>query len=150
MQVLAPDNEKFQMNKYVNDQIVFDSTKHRVPKNRWRDKKAIFNEQCIKLEEENRKGKTRDLFRKIGDIKGTFNPKMGTIKDRNSRDLADAEEIKKRWKDTQKNCTEKILMNQITVMVWSATQSQTFWRVKSSGPWEALLLIKLVDAMEFQ
>ena len=99
-----------------------------------RSKKAFFNEQCIKLEENNRRGKTSDLFRKIGDIKGTFNPKMGTIKDRNSRDLADAEEIKKRWKDTQKNCTEKILMNQITVMVWSATQSQTFWRVKSSGP----------------
>ena len=115
-----------------------------------RSKKAFFNEQCIKLEENNRRGKISDLFRKIGDIKGTFNPKMGTIKDRNSRDLADAEEIKKRWKDTQKNCTEKILMNQITVMVWSATQSQTFWRVKSSGPWEALLLIKLVDAMEFQ
>ena len=70
---------------------------------------------------------------------------MGTINDRNSRDLVDAEEIKKRWKDTQKNCTKKILMNQITMMVWSAIKSQMFWRVKSSGPWEALLLIKLMD-----
>ena len=48
----------------------------------WRDKKAFFNEQSIKLEENNRRGKTRDLFRKIGNIKGTFCPKMGTIKDR--------------------------------------------------------------------
>ena len=50
-----------------------------------RDKKAFFNEQCIKLEENNRRGKTRDLFRKIGNIKGIFCPKIGTIKDRNSR-----------------------------------------------------------------
>ena len=73
-----------------------------------------------------RRKKTRDLFRKVENIEGTFHPKMDTIKDRNSRDLADAEEIKKRWKDTQKNCTEKILMNQITTMVWSA-------RVRHSG-----------------
>ena len=63
----------------------------------WRDKKVFFNEQCIKkLEENNRRGKTRDLIRKIGDIKGTFCPKIGTIKDINGRELADAEEIKKR------------------------------------------------------
>ena len=58
-----------------------------------RDKKAFFNEQCIKLEENNRKGKTRDLLRKIGDIKGLFCPKMGTVKDRNGRDLVDAEMV---------------------------------------------------------
>ena len=61
-----------------------------------RDKKAFFNKQCIKLGENKRKEKTRDLFRKTGDIKGTFYPKMGTIKDTNGRDLVDAEEIKKR------------------------------------------------------
>ena len=61
-----------------------------------RDKKAFFNEQCIKLEENNRWGKTRDLFRKTGDIKGTFCPKMSTIKDRIGRNLVDAEEIKER------------------------------------------------------
>ena len=64
-----------------------------------RDKKAFFNEPCIKTEEKNREGKTRDLFRKIGNIKGTFHPKIGTIKDRNCRDLEEAEEIKKRWKE---------------------------------------------------
>ena len=59
-----------------------------------RDKKAFFNEQCIKLEEKNKRGKTRDLFRTIGNIEGAFHPKMGTIKDKNGRDLVDAEEIK--------------------------------------------------------
>ena len=64
-----------------------------------RDKKAFFNEQCLIMEENNKRGNTRDLFRKIGNIKGAFCPKMGTIKDKNGRDLVDAEEIKKRWKE---------------------------------------------------
>ena len=63
-----------------------------------KDKKASFNEQCIKIEENNRSGKTRNLIRKIGNIKGTFLPKMGTIKGRNDRDLVNTEEIK-RWKE---------------------------------------------------
>ena len=70
-----------------------------ISKEQHRDKKAFFNEQCIKLEENNRTGKTRDLFRKIRDIKGTFCPKMGTIKDRNGGDLVNTEKIKKRWKE---------------------------------------------------
>ena len=60
-------------------------------------KKAFFNEQCIKMMEKHRRGKTRDLFRKMENIKGIFCPKMGTIKDRKSRDLVEAVEIKKRW-----------------------------------------------------
>ena len=64
-----------------------------------RDKKAFFNEQCKEIEENNRRGKTRDLFRKIGDIKGTFHAKMGAIKDRKGKDLKEAEEIKKRWQE---------------------------------------------------
>ena len=60
-------------------------------------KKDFFNEQCLIIEENNKRGKTRDLFRKTGNIKGTFRPKMGTIKDKNGGDLVDAEEIK-RWK----------------------------------------------------
>ena len=62
-------------------------------------------------------GKTRDLFKKIRDIKGTFHIKMGTIKDRNGIDLTEAEDIKKRWKNTQKNCTKEIFMTQIITMV---------------------------------
>ena len=56
-----------------------------------RDKKALFNEQCLIIEENNQRGKTRDLFRKIGNIKGAFCPKVGTIKDKNCRDLVDSE-----------------------------------------------------------
>ena len=62
-----------------------------------RDKKAFINEQCQKIEKNNRMGKTRDLFKKIGDIKGTFPTGMGMIKDRSSKDLTEAEEFKKRW-----------------------------------------------------
>ena len=61
-----------------------------------RHKKAFFNEQCKEVEENNRMGKTRDLFKKTGDIKGTFRARMGTIKDRNAKDLTETQEIKKK------------------------------------------------------
>ena len=60
-----------------------------------RDKKAFFNDQCKEIEENNRMGKTRDLFKKIRDTKGTFHAKMGSIKDRNGMDLTEAEDVKK-------------------------------------------------------
>ena len=67
-----------------------------------RDEKAFLSDQCKEIEENNRMGKTRDLFKKIRDSKGTFHAKMGTIKDRNSMDLTEAEDIKKRWQgDTE-------------------------------------------------
>ena len=62
-----------------------------------RDKKAFLSDQCKEIEENNRMGKTRDLFKKIRDTKGTFHEKMSTIKDRNGRDLTEAEDFKKRW-----------------------------------------------------
>ena len=64
-----------------------------------RDKKAFFSNQCKEIEESKRMGKTRDLFKKIRDTKGTFHAKMGSIKDRNSMDLTEAEDIKKRWQE---------------------------------------------------
>ena len=64
-----------------------------------RDKKAFFTDQCKEIEENNRMGKTRDLFKKTRDIKGTFHAKMGSIKDRNGMDLTEAEDIKKRWQE---------------------------------------------------
>ena len=67
-----------------------------------RDKKAFLCEQCKEIEKNNRMGKTRDLFKKIGDTKGTFHVKMGTIKDRNSKDITEAEEIKKWWQEYRK------------------------------------------------
>ena len=69
----------------------------RVPKNSKRDKKAFLNEQCKDIEENNRIGKSRVLFKKIRDTKGKFHAKMGTIKDRNGMDLTEAIDIKKRW-----------------------------------------------------
>ena len=64
-----------------------------------RDKKALFSDQCKEIEENNRMGKTKDLFKIIRDIKGTFHAKMSTIKDRNGMDLTEAEDIKKRWQE---------------------------------------------------
>ena len=82
-----------------------------------RDKKAFLSDQCKEIEENNRMGKTRDLFKKIR-YQGTFYVKMGSIKDRNGMDLTEAEYIKKRWgKNTQKNCTKNIFMTQIIMMV---------------------------------
>ena len=70
-----------------------------------KDKKAFLSDQCKEIEENNRMGKTGDLFKKIRDTKGTFHAKMGTIKDRNGMELTEAKDIKK---NTQKNCTKKI------------------------------------------
>ena len=64
-----------------------------------RDKKGFLSDQCKETEENNRMGKTRDLFKKIRDTKGTFHAKMGSIKDRNGTDLTEAENIKKSWKE---------------------------------------------------
>ena len=64
-----------------------------------RDKKAVLSDQCKEIEENNRMGKTRDVFKKIRDTKGTFHAKMGSIKDRNGMDLTEAEDIKKRWQE---------------------------------------------------
>ena len=62
-----------------------------------RDKKAFFSDQCKEIEENNRMGETRDLFKKMRDTKGTFHAKMGSLKDRNGMDLTEAKDIKKRW-----------------------------------------------------
>ena len=83
-----------------------------------RDKKAFLSDQCKEIEENNRMEKTRDLFKKTKDTKGTFHAKMGTINDRNGMDLTEAEEIKKKWQEyTEELCKNKILMTQITTMM---------------------------------
>ena len=81
-----------------------------------RGKKTFLGDQCKEIEENNRMGKTRDLFKKIRDTKGTFHAKMGSIKDRNGRDLTEAEDIRRGGKNTQ-NCTKKIFTTQIIMMV---------------------------------
>ena len=81
-----------------------------------RDKKAFLSDQCKEIEEKNRMGKSRDLFRKIRDTKRTFHAKIGSIKDRNGMDLTEAEAIK-RWQQYTKNYTKKIFMTHITTLV---------------------------------
>ena len=65
----------------------------------WQGEKTLLSDQCKEIEENNRLGKTRNLFKKIRDTKGTFHAKLGTIKDRNGMDLTEAEDIKKRWQE---------------------------------------------------
>ena len=82
-----------------------------------RDKKAFFRDQYKEIEENNRMGKTRDLFKKIRDTKGTFHAKLDYIKDRNGRDLTEAEDTKKKWQEYTEECTKKIFTTQIIMMV---------------------------------
>ena len=93
-----------------------------------------------KPEGNNRMEKTRDLFKKTGDIKGTCHARVGMILDRNSKDLTEAEHAKKRWQD-YKELYKKVLMTWITMKVWSLTLNQTSWSVKSSGPSESTLRV---------
>ena len=86
----------------------------RIPR---RDKKAFLSNQCKEIEENNRMGKTRDLFKKTRDTKGIFHAKMGTIKDRNDMDLTEAEDIKKRWQEYTEELYKKIFTTQIITMV---------------------------------
>ena len=74
-----------------------------------RDTEAFFSDQCKEIEENYRMGKTRDLFKKIRDTKGTFHAKMGSIKDRNGMDLTEAEDIKKRWQEYTEELYKKVL-----------------------------------------
>ena len=74
-----------------------------------RDKKPLLTEQCKEIEENNRMGETRDLFKKIRDTKGTFHAKMGTIKDRNGMDLTEADDIRKRWQENTEELYKKDL-----------------------------------------
>ena len=82
-----------------------------------KDKKAFLNEQCKEMEENNRMGKARDLFKKMRNTKGTFHSKMGSIKDRNGIHLTEVEDIKKRQQDYTEELYKKIFMTQIIMMV---------------------------------
>ena len=99
-----------------------------------RDKKAFLGDQCKEIEENNRMGKTRDLFKKLRDTKGTFHAKMGSIKDRNCMDLTEAEDIKKRWQKYTEELYKKDLHNPDNHDGVITHLSQTSWNVKSSGP----------------
>ena len=99
-----------------------------------RDKKAFLSDQCKEIEENNRMGKTRDLFKKFRDIKGTIHAKMGSIKDRNGMDLTEVEEIKKRWQEYTEELYKKDLHDPDNHDGVITHLSQTSWNSKSSGP----------------
>ena len=99
-----------------------------------RDNKAFLSDQCKEIEENNRIGKTRDLFKKIRDTKGTFHAKMGTIKDRNSMDLTEAEDIKKRWQEYTEELYKKDLHDPDNHDAVITHLEPDIMDVKSSGP----------------
>ena len=82
-----------------------------------RDKKAFLSDQCKEIEENNRMRKTKDLFKKVRDTKGTFHAKMSLIKNRNGMDLTEAEDIKKGWQEYTEELYKKIFTTQINTMV---------------------------------
>ena len=114
-----------------------------------RDKKAFFRYQCKEIEEKNRMGKTRDLFKKIRDTKGMFHAKMGSIKDRNGMDLTEAEDIKKRWQEHTEELYKKDLHdadNHDSVIIHlepDIPECEVKWALES-------ITTKLVEVMEFQ
>ena len=113
-----------------------------------RDKKAFLSNQCKDIEENNRMGKTRDLFKKIGDTKGTFHAKMGSIKERNGMDLTETEYIKKRWQEYTEELYKKDLHNldnQNGVIIQlepDILEYEVKWALES-------ITTKLVEGMEF-
>ena len=102
-----------------------------------RDKKAFLSDQCKEIEENNRIGKTRDLLKKIGDTKGTFHAKIGSIKDKNYRELTEAEDIKKMWQDYTEKLYKKDLHDpdnhnsMITQLEPDILQCEVKWALES-------------------
>ena len=115
-----------------------------------RDKKAFFNEQCIKIRGKQLKGKTSDLLRKIRNIKGLFCPKTGTIKDRNGRDLVDAEEIKSRWKEYMEELYKKDLNEPDNYDDVLSHPEPNILECEVKRALGSTAVNKAVDAMEFQ
>ena len=115
-----------------------------------RDKKAFFSDRCKEIEANNRMGKTRDLFKKIRDTKGTFHAKMGSINDRNGMDLTEAEDIKKRWQEYTEELYKKDLHDPDSHNGVITNLEPDILELKSSGNWKASLRTKLLGVMEFQ
>ena len=110
-----------------------------------RDKKAFLSDQCKEIEETNRMGKTRDLFKKIRDTKGTFHAKMGSIKDRNDMDLTEAEDTKKRWQKYTEDLHDPDNHDGvITDLEPDILECEVKWAL------ESITRTKLVEVMEFQ
>ena len=117
-----------------------------------RDKKAFLSDQCKDIEENNRMGKTRDLFKKIRDTKGTFHVKMGSIKDRNGMDLTDTEDIKKRWQEYTEELYKKDLHNPDNHegVITHTHLEQDILEYEVRWALESITTKKQVEIMEFQ
>ena len=123
-----------------------------------RDKKAFLSDQCKEIEENNRMGKTRDLIKKIRDTKGTFHAKMGSIKDKNSMDLTEAEDIKRTWQEYTEELYKRDLHNPdnldgvITHLETDILECEGKWALGSitSVSFGNSTRTKLVEVMEFQ
>ena len=115
-----------------------------------RDKKAFLSDQYLEIEENNKMGKTRDLFKKIRDTKGTFHAKVGTIKDRNGMDLTEAEDIKKRWQEYTELYKKELHDPDNHGGVITHLEPDILECEVLSGPEKASLRTKLVEVMEFQ
>ena len=114
-----------------------------------RDKKAFLSDQCKETEENTRMGKTRDLFKNIRDTKGIFHAKMGSIKDRNGRDLTEAEDIKKTWQEYTEELYKKDLHDPDNHDGVITHLEPDTLECDLNGPQEASLQTKLVEVMEF-
>ena len=129
-----PKEKKFKKAKWLSEEVLQIAEKGREAKSKGekeryshlhaefqriarRDKKAFLSDQCKEIEESNRMGKTRDLFKKIRDTKGTFHAMMGSMKDRNGVRNQKQNILRRGGKNTRKNCTKKIFMTQIIMMV---------------------------------
>ena len=118
---------KEEKERYIHLNVEFQRIARRV-------KKVFFSDQCKEIEENNRMGKTIDLFKKIRDTKGTFHVNVGSIKDINGMDLTEAEDIKKRWQEYIEELYKKDLHDPDNHDSVITHQSQISWNVKSSGP----------------
>ena len=115
-----------------------------------RDKKAFLSDQCKEIEEKNRMGKTRDLFKKIRDTKGIFHAKMGLIKDRNGMDLTEIEDIKKRWQEYMEELCKKDLHDTDNHDDVITNLEPDILECEVKCALESITTKKLVEVMEFQ
>ena len=122
----------------------------KVQKKARREKITFLSDQCKEIEENNRMGKTRDLFKKVRNTKGTFHAKMGSIKDRNGMDLTEAEGIYKRWQEYTEELYEKELHDPDNHDVMVTHLEPDIRSAKSSRPEDTVIRTMLVVVMEFQ
>ena len=116
----------------------------------WRDKKAFLSDQCKEIEENSRIRKTRDLFKKISDTKGLFHAKMGSIKDRNGKDLTEAEDIKKRWQEYTEELYKTDLHNPDNHDVMITHLEPGILECKVKWTFESITMNKASGVEEFQ